>query len=265
VGLDQGAIGPVFNVKLLSALQTEQLVLCEEEVEYAKALYDGDILNSDRFVGEFLGLLEDLSLHDRTLVVVTSDHGEELNDHFPSRTGDHGHSLRDSQMMVPLILYDPLHNYAVREVTTQVRLIDVMPTIADLMGVTMVEPTIGSSLVPLMQGTETKDRLALLGQTKGGPPRFGVRGLGFKYIFTARPDQTIPPLFPEPPPQQLYDLNADPGEGRNLAQEKPKLMATMHQHLNESRTSFMEQINPVISGEEHSALRERLKSLGYIN
>lgn len=263
-GMDSGVVGPVFSIEFPHILQSRQLVLNDAEVEYVKALYDGDILNSDRYVGKFLSLLDDLNLRDRTLLVVTSDHGEELNDHYPTNTGDHGHSLRDPLLLVPLILYDPLHLYAVREVSAQVRLIDVMPTIADLLGVSIERPIDGISLLSFMDGTETEDRVALAGQTMRGPLRIGVRSLGFKYIVTVGSGNAQRQLVPAPPPRQLYDLSADPGERQNLVEKKPKLAATMHQLLQDQYTSLNRQIEPEISHDNDPALFERLKSLGYI-
>ena len=82
-GIESGLVGPVFAIDLIPRIRSRELVLNDADVEYVKALYDGDILNSDLHVGEFLTFLEDRGLRDRTLLVITSDHGEELNDHYP--------------------------------------------------------------------------------------------------------------------------------------------------------------------------------------
>jgi arylsulfatase A-like enzyme len=140
----------------------------DAEVEYIKALYDGGVRHADRYVGEFVMFLEEIGLADRTLVVVTSDHGEELDDHYRAHTADHGHSLRDPLLMVPLVIYDPTRAYEQSEVTVQVRLIDVVPTISDLLGVEVIAPIDGRSLLPLMTGKETAGRRALATHTGSG-------------------------------------------------------------------------------------------------
>ena len=263
-GMDSGVVGPVFRVSSLSALQTGQIVLSDEEIEYIRALYDGGILESDRHIGEFLAFLEETGLSDRTLVVVTSDHGEELGDQYPASTGDHGHSLRDPLLTVPLVLYDPTHDYAVREVSAQVRLLDTVPTIAEILGVTIDRAIDGSSLVPLMNGSDSEDRLALASQTRRGPLRASVRTLGFKFITTLGPGRGTIPLLPEPPPQQLYDLVADPEESRNLVADRPELAQMLLRILDERFSGFRETLEPETTHGIDPAVLERLKSLGYV-
>jgi arylsulfatase A-like enzyme len=130
-GLQPGRIGPAFTLDDLTSVQSGQLALTPAELDYLTALYDGDILNSDRHVGALLDKLDDLDLATRVAVIVTSDHGEELGEHFPSNAGDHGHSLRDTEVMVPLIIRDPGGGLSGRTVGQQIRLLDVMPTAAD--------------------------------------------------------------------------------------------------------------------------------------
>ncbi len=263
-GLRAGTVGTAFSLDTITRLRSGALSLSADEIEYTKALYDGDILNADRHVAALLATLRAAGLAERTLVVVTSDHGEELADHYPANTGSHGHSLRDPLVMVPLIVADPTRRYPRREVTAQVRLIDVMPTIADLLGVPVEPPVEGRSLVPLMEGVETGDRVALIGNTRRGPPRAGVRAMGFKYVVTTGPDATTPPLHPPPAERQLYDLTADAAERRNLAAERPALAAALHRLLDGVPGGRPASEDPVIADGD-AALRDRLRSLGYID
>ena len=262
-GLRPGRVGSAFSLDTIARLRSGEIALDADEIEYTKALYDGDIRNADRHVETLLDTLRASGLADRTLVVVTSDHGEELADHYPTNTGSHGHSLRDPLVMVPLIVADPGRRYPRPEVTAQVRLMDVLPTIADLLGVAVEPPVEGHSLVPLMEGVETADRTALTGNTRRGPPRLGVRALGFKYIVTTGPDETTPPLSPPPPARQLYDLAADHAERRNLAAERPALVASLQRLLDGAPGDRPAGEEAVIEDGD-AALRERLRALGYI-
>lgn len=264
-GMDAGAIGPVFGTNnVIPRLQTGELTLSERELEYVMALYDGDILNADRHLGAFLAYLEEIGLDDRTLVVVTSDHGEEMHDNYPTRTGDHGHSLQDPLLLVPLIMRDPTRSWAVRTVPSQVRLIDVMPTIADLLRVPLSDDIDGSSLVPLLEGAEKDDRMALAGQNRFGPRRIGIRHLGLKYISTIGPPMGGRPLIPEPAERQLYDLRADPGEMRNLVAQRPEMARMLEAEMERHHGQLSGMVDPGPLDGIDPAVVERLRSLGYV-
>lgn len=263
-GLDAARVGPTLDIPFLRPLQTGEIKLTDAEIEYVSALYDGGILHADRHVGFFLSFLEATGMKDRTLVVVTSDHGEELGDHYPGNTADHGHSLRDPLLLVPLVVFNPLDQYAVRTVSAQVRLLDVMPTIADLLGVTIERTLDGESLVDMMTGAETADRLALAAHTKKGPPRVCIRNSGFKYIVTNGKDTLQPMLHPPPASRQLYDLNSDPLERRNIIDDKPELARAMAKALTAAYATFGDASGFQAPDVADPELMERLKSLGYI-
>ncbi len=263
-GMDSGPVGDRLSIDFLAHLKSGRVVLDEVGQRYVDALYDGGIHEADRHVGELLTLLDRLGLGDRTVVVVTSDHGEELGDHFPTETADHGHSLRDPLLLVPLVLRDPLNDYPRRRVASQVRLLDVMPTIADLLDVPVEGALDGSSLLPLMNGADDRERVARVGVTKRGPPRSGIRATGYKYIVAHGPDRELPPLTPPPPARQLYDLSEDPGEHRNLADSRPELAEELQRLLDTNAPSrnleapqHPESIDP--------ETLERLRSLGYVD
>jgi arylsulfatase A-like enzyme len=265
-GMDPGRVGGEVTIEFVADLKDGRMALTDAEVEYIKALYDGGVHHADRHVGEFVTFLEEIGIADRTLVVVTSDHGEELDDHYRDRTADHGHSLRDPLLMVPLVIYDPTRTYSQTEVTAQVRLIDVVPTIAELLGVEIATPIDGRSLLSLMTGKETAGRQAFASHTSKGPLRAAIRDRGFKYIsIVGRPgSKKFPKMTPTPPQQQLYDLNADPEEWDNLTEENPEITEAFESALKTIRARLKadERIEaPEITDPE---LLERLRSLGYV-
>jgi len=262
-GLSSGRIGSVFTLGHVLHVTQRKVVMTEDEVEYMTAMYDGDIASTDRHVGRLLAKLGKLGLADRVAVIVTSDHGEELGEHYPHNTGDHGHSLMDNLMLVPLIIRDPSASYPSQIVDRQVRTIDILPTVADLMDVPVETKLDGRSLLPLMRGEDDDSRLALLGQTKVGPLRIGLRGMGFKYITSLPSTTERRPLVPEPAPRQLYDLGADPGELTNIPQGYSDLRLTLDQLL-ENHPGRSRFINPDAAVDMDPELVERLKSLGYL-
>ena len=145
----------------------------------------------------------------------------------------------------------------------QVRLVDVLPTVADYLNVPIARPMDGASLRPLMTAPG-EDRIAIAGGTKKGPIRLAVRAGGFKYIETLRSDTSAIPLQPPPPPAQLYDLAADPLELRNLAVSRPDTVTSLQAWVTEFRDQFQRGALPDLEADLDPATIERLKSLGYL-
>lgn len=264
-GLDPGSVGEVFETEELPLLRSGALHFDDRDLLYLTALYDGGVRESDRQLGELLELLEELGISGRTLVVVSSDHGEELGEHYPRAVGDHGHSLHDELLRVPLVIANPTERYPVARISAQVRTIDILPTIAELMGVADADGAgragAGRSLVPLLRGEERDDRIAFGGATRTLPARSFVRSGGYKYI-ESRLDSPPDPELPAPPPRQLYDLRADPGERTNLVDAQPELADRLREQLREHEAGREQQI-PALDAIP-PALQERLRSLGYL-
>jgi arylsulfatase A-like enzyme len=262
-GLSPGGLRAPFTLDVVRRLQSGERVLTAAETEYVAALYDSDLANADRYVGEFLKFLDERGLARDTLVVVTSDHGEELGEHDPAYIGDHGHSLFDTLLRVPLILRDPTLAAAPARIATQVRLVDVLPTIADRMGVPIEVPVHGASLLPLIEGRETLDRPALIGWNSKGPPLLGLREGGYKYVARI-PGAPGAGAQKRQPACQLYDLKADPAERENLCATHAKLVAALQATLNEHSAGL--DLRQDLPGAEKvdERLVERLRSLGYV-
>ena len=179
-----------------------------------------------------------------------------------------GRSSHGSNGLVPLVIADPTHSYTKSRVSSQVRSIDILPTVAELLEVPLPRAIDGRSLVPLMRGEEKGDRIAFGGITKLTPPRFFIRNRGYKFIESS-PREGEQELSPVPPRFQLYDLRRDPGELNNLAESEPKRVRRLHKKLveliddsqgNSANTTSVESATEAVDPE----LRERLRSLGYI-
>jgi len=126
-------------------------VCSDRDVEHLRALYRGEIGWTDEQLGRVLERLERDGRLAETLVVVTSDHGEEFFEH-----GGRGHrsTLFDEVLRVPLLVVLPeaLRAGAPREVDAQVSLSDLLPTIYDYAGVPLTDGIAGRSLRPALQG-----------------------------------------------------------------------------------------------------------------
>jgi arylsulfatase A-like enzyme len=121
--------------------------LTEEDTKKIIAAYDGEIRYTDEEMGKLLTALDSLSLLNNTIIIITADHGEELKDH--GLIG-HGHSVYDELIHVPLIIKIPGAENKV--VDDQVELIDIFPTVLDILGISIPNQLEGKSLTRLITG-----------------------------------------------------------------------------------------------------------------
>jgi arylsulfatase A-like enzyme len=186
-------------------------------------LYDRAVAHMDERLGRLLARLALPDLARRTAVVVTSDHGEGLGEE-----GDYGHgSLREHVLRVPLLVALPDDRAfarrlpglsAARSVDTQVRSMDIAPTLAELAGVSLPPTPDGVSLLPLLRTGH--------GQVPSvAPSYFAGRGglaLRLEGRLKYRLDDSL--LASPGPREALFDLVADPREARNLAPGDPRCL-----------------------------------------
>ena len=142
-----------------------------EELAFQIALYDGEIRYTDTQIGALLERLERLGRLKNTLVVVTSDHGEEFFEH-----GAMGHGqLQAEQLRVPLIMAHPALERSAEPVVEQIAgAVDVMPTLLELVGVEWPDGLAGRSLVPAMAGRCDPDAAAFSSSEMFAPARVSV-------------------------------------------------------------------------------------------
>ncbi len=173
------------------------------DLETLTALYDGEIHQMDRLVGELNVLFDQAGLIDRTLVVFTSDHGQEFMEHGGYT---YGHSLHDEVVHVPLIIAGPGVVFPA-DVDTTVGLLDVAPTLAEIAGASLPPAIEGRSLVPALRGERLKERPVFSESLYRVPHESkGIYQDGYKLIYNVDKDRF-----------ELYDLKADPDEQHDLA------------------------------------------------
>lgn len=215
---------------------------------YEDAPYLGAMAFMDAQLQRLLRLLDQRQLTEHTLVIVVADHGESLGDH-----GEDGHGIfvYQSTLHVPLIVRAP--GLSSKRVPDLVRLVDVMPTVLDLRGLPQ-RAADGVSLVPLMTGRIAHLNLDAYSESMY-PRRFGwaelraIRADRFKFVKAPRPE--------------LYDLEKDPTEERNIYDERSDLAALMGAALDQmARPSPADAVKPTAPSSE---LIERLAALGYVS
>ena len=150
-----------------------------------EALYDGDIRRADEYLGKLRRRLEDLSLTERTLVVIVSDHGEEFGDHFDVWSDGHGHSLYQEQVHVPFVVVGPSIPRG-RRLAPAVDLTAVGPTVLAFLGVSPPAAMDGRNLLGVLRGErgqgDEKEWLAFSEDVWIGPSTYAARSAAWKLI-----------------------------------------------------------------------------------
>lgn len=221
----------------------------EDDWRYVSDLYDACLASVDHALGQFLRFLGTRGLLDDTLVVVTSDHGEEFGEHGYS---GHGYTMYEENVRVPLIVrHGSLpHGSVVRK---QVRVLDIAPTILELAGVEPPSVYQGVSLVPYFEG-RGRDLVAY--SENAHTPLKAVRTPSLKYI-----------VSPKDPQRQLFDLVKDPAERNSLCGDTPdererKMLRGMLSWIRENVRRRMTK-GPAKSDLDEET-KEQLDALGYL-
>ncbi len=259
----RSALGPL-GVRELEAIHRGERVLTPAEREVVKRLYDGDVVSADRQVG---ALLEELGKHgilDSLVVVVVSDHGEDLWDHDERRSPGHGHSLYEELLHVPLIVSSPGLVREGERIRMPVSLIDLAPTLLDLAGLPGLAQAEGRSLAQVLeQGGEPESRPIIAESIEYGPDRFSRREGDLKIVLAPLPDRYNSGVELAVRPVEIFDLSQDPHERTRLV----SLPAVRTGEPLEALWRHVEAVfRPARSGPGKLApeLREQLRSLGYV-
>lgn len=217
----------------------------ELAARFASSLYDGEVAAVDRELGRVLAAVQGAPAG--TVVLVTADHGESLGEHGEAT---HGVFVYDSTLRVPWILAGPqIPSGRVSAVVA--RGIDVAPTLLDYAGVRVPRGVLGRSLRPAAEGREMTDAPAYAESlfcrlSLGWAELRAWRTARFKLIDAPRPE--------------LYDLTSDPGETRDLSQERSDDGRTLRAQLELA----LEAPTTAAAAAPDAEARERLRALGYL-
>lgn len=221
--------------------------------EYPGHPYRGEVAFTDAQVGRVVEHLSARGLLDRTVVAVIGDHGESLGDHGEDA---HGFFIYEGATRVPFLIRAPFERVRGRRVADPVRVVDLMPTALDLLGVPTPGGMSGASLIPLMTGD--RQQLDLEGYAEAMYPlhHYGwsdlraVRAGRYKAIDAPRPE--------------LYDLEADPQERTNLFDRRRALGDQMVARLRQMDQAFQQAATPQPAVDVDPEVRARLAALGYV-
>lgn len=221
------------------------------DIQHLKDLYDAEILFVDSQFAAFRQHLRRLDLEDETIVVVLSDHGEEFLEHG----GFLHNALFQEILHVPLIFRFPanLGLASGRRIQSVVRLVDVVPTLLEVLELPAPEHIQGESLLPLVEGDETLAR-PVFSQWLAGGRIVALRDGEWKYIRVKRKEQ-------------LFDLSSDPNESVDLLSARQEVLARLQARVDEiigDSYAFAETRRTARPPKLDQETREQLEALGYL-
>lgn len=182
--------------------------------EFVRAQYEGEIRYVDEMMKDFISFLEEERLGRKTLVIITSDHGEELFEHQDIQ--GHGYHTYDVESHIPFIMWMPGRIPAGVRIRSQASNVDILPTLLDFLKVDLEGQVQGRSFYPLIQNpTQVKDRHVFCEAVN----QTSVRSSEYKFIDN----------------NELYLYDEDPEEKLNRAGERAQLCVDGANAINEFR------------------------------
>ncbi len=219
---------------------------------FEESPYAGEIAYVDHCIGEVVAKLKSLDMYESSLIIVTGDHGEMLGEHGETT---HMYFIYQSAMKVPLVYKLPGSN-AAHEIDDLASIIDIVPTVCDLVEIDPPAGIQGKNLAPYFSNNPPQPEDRYLYCESLYPTKYdlnsllGLASTQWKYIQTTRPE--------------LYDLEKDPGEQTNLVEAQPRRARILKNRL----AFILEQTVRQGEGQEDAPLDaeslRHLRSLGYV-
>jgi arylsulfatase A-like enzyme len=238
------------NSRLRAGDSAATELLSAADLDYLIALYDGGIRHVDYEIGRLLDRLSDRGIYDRSLIILTSDHGEEFFEHGKLLH----HQNYEENAVVPLIVKLPDQRSAGARVSALVSTIDIMPTVLDVAGIEPNRQAWGESLLPVIAGSRSGRDFVHMAS---GPEKLRTDHWSL--------------VLARGKPIGLYDLTSDPGETVDLAADRPavvaELLALYRSNLKRERAAsraFSNGLPAPTPAELSKELTESLKALGYL-
>lgn len=219
---------------------------------YAKQPYDGEIASVDAALGTLLAALKARPGFENTLVAIYADHGESLGDHGEAT---HGVFLYDSTIHVPLLIKLPGGRSAGARVATRAGLVDLAPTVLAALGAPVPPAMQGASLLPFVGAAKASDR------PQYAETDYPRRAFGWSSLGAYRADRF---LYVRSPIRELYDSVADPGQTKNLAEQRGAAADRIQAEMDAFRKhtaveGLAAEVAPV-----DAEIAEKLAALGYV-
>jgi arylsulfatase A-like enzyme len=196
-----GELDDQIPMRLLLEINDGTATIDEPGTQHIVNAYDAEIRSMDKAFGQLVRYLNTRELLEHTIVIFTSDHGEEFDEH--AQIGRHSFALYDEILRVPLIIRLPGKKLASTVVVQPVRSIDILPTLIELLGLESSDQFEGSTLTALMRGRESADRVAVSQvDSRNDPSPISIRTGSEKLILGTR-------SFVEGAPYRWYEREVE--------------------------------------------------------
>jgi arylsulfatase A-like enzyme len=226
--------------------------------------YDREIFFADTQLKRLMNFLKSERIFDDTLIIVMSDHGENFNpDHLKSNEGNpcgsHGETLYDCELKIPLIMTGAGISSAGMFIDEQVRTVDILPTVLDILHIETEQNFRGRSLLPIIKGKKLPVAIAYSEGVRATNAticnKYSIRTNNYKLI-----RNVIGLKNSSLPEYELYDLDRDPDERTNLTDKLPSVLNNLIRIMSAIRKD-------IISDKSYSVKNnlDELHRLGYID
>ena len=219
-----------------------------DDLEVHHRRYMNNLAYGDHVTGELFDLLKQYGLYDDSLIVVTADHGEAFNEH-----GHFGHNTTTYEEMIKLPMLVRVPGVEPRRIAQPIGLIDYFPTFAELFDLELENAHFeGRSLAPLLLGgPEDPSEAYYYSRAVGSSMVFCLRGQRYKFVF-------------DDYDEELYDLQADPGERDNIIDRHPALASYLRQRAMLAIAVNTERGQKGLDVDLSEEDLKELRSLGYL-
>ena len=222
--------------------------------QYSQDLYAGEVAFTDSALGGLIQFLEARNLYQKSLIIVTGDHGESLGEHGEST---HGYFIYNSTLHVPLLIKLPGNEAAGSVSNHLVQSVDILPTVIECLQLNKPSEAQGKGLLALVRNKGGSWSNTLYGETYY--PRYTF---GWSELRSVRIDRY---KYIEAPDPELYDLELDPAESNNLIGRNPALGSQLRRQLDEMKSRFNAPAEEKLPASTLDRVAEaNLRSLGYV-
>lgn len=234
------------------SVRNGSVTITDADRNQIRKLYEQDVAHGEKHIARLLDTLDELGLTNDTAVIYVSDHGEELFDHG---SVEHGHTLFDELIHVPLIIRWPGKVRAANVNENPASIIDLFPTICAMAGLAPPEQLPG---INLLQDHLPPDRTLFVENLLYGPQRKAMIKNRVKFSHD-----------PHGAPEFMFMLEQDPREKQNVLDQHPNLVEAMHEEFKQWKIDIM-QLSDSLIGDMIATidlppdLKSQLFSVGYI-
>ena len=252
------------NNRNLKDASWEKLAVTDEDLQHIVALYDGGIRYTDAKMGEFLSYLQEAGLKDSTLIIITSDHGEEFKEHGSFL---HWQLYCRPNLHVPLIINLPGVSRKTVRVEELVQSIDILPTILDIAQIEPHSGAQGRSLVPLIEQNSTFPgrirwrMLRAFGSDDNSPVAVAATRFRKQQYSIISGDYQL--IYKMASPPELFDLSNDPLAQNDIAAHHEARVLQLVSKLSQIKNAHPRYKASTFVLDQET--RQQLETLGYVD